>query len=85
MPHSSYSKLDEKPGCDRISGAMGAVAQSCFYYVTKEMDRRLDYRKYTDAIKDNLISSELTLIQVSYTYANEADILNVVLFGKTAK
>ncbi len=35
--------------------------------------------------KDNLISPELTSAQVSYTYSNEADMLNVVLFGKKAK
>ena len=34
---------------------------------------------------DSLIPSELTPAQVSYTYASEADMLNVVLFGKTAK
>ena len=43
------------------------------------------YRIHTDAIKDNLIPPELTHKQISYTYANEADLLNVVLFGKTAK
>ena len=36
-------------------------------------------------IKENLIPPELTPAQVAYTYANEADMLNVVLFGKTAK
>lgn len=46
---------------------------------------KLNYRIHTDAIKDNLIPSELTPAQVAYTYANEADMLNVVLFGKTAK
>ena len=46
---------------------------------------KLNYRIHTDAIKDNLIPSELTLAQIAYTYANEADMLNVVLFGKTAK
>src|SRR5699024_3348067 len=40
---------------------------------------------HTDAIKDNLIPPELTPAQVAYTYANEADMMNVVLFGKTAK
>jgi hypothetical protein len=38
-----------------------------------------------DAIKANLIPPELTPSQISYTYASEADILNVVLFGKTAR
>ena len=46
---------------------------------------KLNYRIHTDAIKENLIPPELTPAQVSYTYANEADMLNVVLFGKTAK
>ena len=46
---------------------------------------KLNYRIHTDAIKDNLIPSELTPAQVAYTYANEADMLNVVLFGKTAR
>ena len=46
---------------------------------------KLNYRIHTDAIKENLIPPELTPTQISYTYANEADMLNVVLFGKTAK
>lgn len=46
---------------------------------------KLNYRIHTDAIKDNLIPPELTSAQIAYTYANEADLLNVVLFGKTAK
>ena len=46
---------------------------------------KLNYRIHTDAIKGNLIPQELTPAQVAYTYASEADILNVVLFGKTAK
>ena len=46
---------------------------------------KLNYRIHTDAIKDNLIPTELTPAQVAYTYADEADMLNVVLFGKTAR
>ena len=46
---------------------------------------KLNYRIHTDAIKENLIPPELTFAQVAYTYANEADMLNVVLFGRTAK
>ena len=46
---------------------------------------KLNYRIHTDAIKDNLIPPELTPAQVAYTYANEADMRNVVLFGKTDK
>lgn len=46
---------------------------------------KLNYRIHTDAIKSNLIPPELTPEQIGYTYANEADMLNVALFGKTAK
>ena len=46
---------------------------------------KLNYRIHTDAIKENLLPPELTPSQIAYTYANEADMLNVVLFGKTAK
>ncbi|QEK18278.1 hypothetical protein LAJLEIBI_02295 [[Clostridium] hylemonae DSM 15053] len=46
---------------------------------------KLNYRIHTDAIKENLNPPELTPVQVAYTYANEADVLNVVLFGKIAK
>ena len=51
----------------------------------ESVNAKLNYRIHTDAIKDNLIPPELTQKQISYTYANEADLLNVVLFGKTAK
>ena len=43
---------------------------------------KLNYRIHTDAIKDNLILPELTPAQVTYTYANEADMLNVVFLEK---
>lgn len=46
---------------------------------------KLNYRIHTDAIKNNLIPPELTQWQISNTYASEADLLNTVLFGKTAK
>lgn len=46
---------------------------------------KLNYRIHTDAIKGNLIPPELTPEQISYTYASEADLLNVALFGQTAK
>ena len=39
---------------------------------------KLNYKIHTDAIKENLIPPELTSSQISYTYANEADLLNVV-------
>lgn len=46
---------------------------------------RLNYRIHTDEIKENLIPSNLTSAQISYTYASEADLLNTALFGMTAK
>jgi hypothetical protein len=46
---------------------------------------KINYKIHTDAIKQNLIPKELTLQQTALIYANEADVLNVALFGKTAK
>ena len=45
---------------------------------------KVNYHIHTDAIKENLIPVELTKTQISFVYANEADLLNVALFGKTA-
>ena len=46
---------------------------------------KLNYRVHTDAIKNSIIPSDLTPEQMSYVYADEADMLNVVLFGMTSK
>ena len=52
---------------------------------TKRELSKINYRIHTDAIKEFLISPELTKQEQSYMYASEADILNMALFGKTAK
>ncbi|RTL02000.1 MAG: KilA-N domain-containing protein [Proteobacteria bacterium] len=46
---------------------------------------KINYRIHTDAIKDCLIPQKLTKEQKNKTYASEADVLNIALFGKTAK
>ena len=46
---------------------------------------KMNYKIHTDAIKQNLIPSEITLQQAAILYANEADVLNMALFNKTAK
>ncbi len=46
---------------------------------------KLNYRIHTDAIKENLIPAELTAKQTAIVYANEADVLNMALFGMTAR
>lgn len=46
---------------------------------------KINYRIHTEAIKENLIPSTLTPKQTSFVYASEADVLNVALFGMTAK
>lgn len=46
---------------------------------------KINYRIHTDAIKQNLIPKELTQAETSIIYANEADVLNVALFGMTAR
>ena len=59
---------------------------------TKELDwdikrqlTKINYRIHTDAVKENLIPKNLSKKQISLVYANEADVLNMALFGKTAK
>ena len=46
---------------------------------------KINYRIHTDAIKQNLIPTEVTPKQISIIYADEADMLNVAMFGMTAK
>jgi len=46
---------------------------------------KLNYRIHTDAVKAHLIPPEVTPAQAAITYASEADVLNVALFGQTAK
>jgi len=46
---------------------------------------KVNYRIHTDAIKENIIPANITKEQEQYIYANEADVLNVALFGMTAQ
>jgi hypothetical protein len=46
---------------------------------------KINYKIHTNAIKENLIPKILTEIQINHIYSSEADILNMALFGKTAK
>ena len=46
---------------------------------------KINYRIHTDAIKQNLIPTEVSAAQANIIYANEADVLNVAMFGMTAK
>jgi hypothetical protein len=46
---------------------------------------KINYRIHTDAIKEHIIPNLVTKEQITYKYAQEADILNVALFGLTAK
>ncbi len=46
---------------------------------------KINYRIHTDAIKEHLVPPEITAAQAAITYANEADVLNVALFGIPAR
>lgn len=46
---------------------------------------KINYRIHTDAIKERLTPPTVTKQQAAFVYANEADVLNVALFGMTAK
>jgi hypothetical protein len=59
--------------------------QKQFGWNAKRELAKINYHIHTDAIKYNLIPAELTKYQISSIYANEADVLNMALFGKTAQ
>lgn len=61
------------------------VEQAQLGWDVKRNLTKINYRIHTDAIKANLIPPELTGRQVSRVYASEADVLNMALFGMTAK
>ena len=46
---------------------------------------KINYRIHTDAIKETLLPPSVTKFQINNSYASEADLLNVALFGMTAK
>lgn len=59
--------------------------QSLLGWTAKRELTKINYRIHTDAIREKLIPSEVTRKQASIIYANEADVLNVAMFGMTAK
>ena len=63
---------------------MQGKRSKCNWNLNREISK-INYRIHTDAIKEHLIPPELSSYQISITYASEADVLNVALFGVTAK
>lgn len=64
---------------------MKAAEQKQLGWSIKRELAKINYRIHTNAIKENLIPQELTQQQISIIYAEEADVLNMALFGMTAK
>lgn len=62
-----------------------AEEQKVLGWSAKRELSKINYRIHTDAIKQNLVLAEITKAQASIIYANEADVLNVAMFGSTAK
>ena len=62
-----------------------AEEQKALGWSVKRELTKLNYRIHTDAIKANLIPQNITPLQASFVYADEADVLNVAMFGMTAK
>ena len=62
-----------------------ADEQKLLGWTAKRELSKINYRIHTDAIKSHLIPSEVTPAQASIIYAEEADVLNVAMFGMTAK
>jgi hypothetical protein len=66
------------------SGEPGAVQLKLGWNLQRTL-AKINYRIHTDAIKETLIPPVITKQQAMLVYANEADLLNVALFGQTAK
>ena len=64
---------------------MKAAEQKQIAWTAKRELSKLNYHIHTDAIKNNLVPDEVTPAQASIIYAEEADVLNVAMFGMTAK
>ena len=64
---------------------MKSEEQNQLGWTAKRELSKINYRIHTDAIKQNLIPEEVTAVQASIIYAEEADVLNVAMFGQTAK
>ena len=62
-----------------------ADEQKLLEWSAKRELSKINYRIHTDAIKSNLIPAEVTREQAAMKYAEEADVLNVAMFGMTAK
>ena len=62
-----------------------AEEQKMLGWTAKRELSKINYRIHTDAIKSHLIPEEITPAQASIIYAEEADVLNVAMFGMTAK
>ncbi len=59
--------------------------QKLIGWTAKRELSKINYHIHTDAIKQKLLPAEVTALQASVIYANEADVLNVAMFGMTAK
>ncbi len=57
------------------------LEQGSLEWNVKRQLTKINYRIHTDAVKENLIPENLTPQQISYVYANEADVLNMALSG----
>ena len=68
-----------------VAKRLKTAEQQLLGWTAKRELSKINYRIHTDAIKQNLIPQEVSEKQVSIIYANEADVLNVALFGMTAK
>ena len=64
---------------------MKTEEQKLLGWTAKRELSKINYRIHTDAIKQNLIPEEVTQAQANIIYAEEADVLNVAMFGQTAK
>ena len=82
MIHNPHFKVVEFDHF-RMQAGLPSFVMSVSEWIEKT--NAIDYHIHTDAIKSHLIPEEITSAQASIIYAEEADVLNVAMFGMTAK
>jgi len=85
LKFTSWVSVEYELYLDMDYQRLKAEEQKALGWSIKRELTKLNYRIHTDAIKANLIPQDITPKQASYVYADEADVLNVAMFGMTAK
>ena len=84
-PNFNCTEFDTIKNAAKEYQRLKADEQKQLSWSAKRELSKINYRIHTDAIKENLIPNEVTREQAAMKYADEADVLNIAMFGMTAR